>query len=295
MVKFMKNIFNLERVFKNENSSFSFLTLPLRFTKFTLLFILTFVVMIGLTSCKKEKTNQDLLSIVKQRGTIIAGVKFDSRPFGFIDADQKLKGFDIDLVREIAKRILGDENAVKFQQVTSSNRIFSLTTGSVDLVAATLTINSKRRQVIDFSSPYFIAGQAIMVPEKSAIKSVRNLNGKKVVVVLGSTSEKNIRELAPKATVEGFRTYTDAFSALRAGRADALTTDDTIITGFLIENPNFKILDERYTKEPYGLGFRKGVDTQSFQQAVNAVLEEIEADGTLDLLRKKWIHKYNNR
>jgi len=260
-----------------------------------LLLILTVAMMSGLTSCKKEVTNQDLLGVVKQRGVIVAGVKFDSKPFGFIDTDQKLKGFDVDLVREISKRVLGDENAVKFQQVTSSNRIFSLTTGSVDLVAATLTINTKRRQIIDFSSPYYIAGQAIMVPEKSDIKSARNLNGRKVIVVLGSTSEKNIRELAPRAIVQGFRTYTDAFSALRAGRADALTTDDTIITGFLAEDPNFKILNERYTKEPYGIGFKKGSDTQSFQNTVNTALDNIKADGTLELLRKKWVQKYNNR
>ncbi|MDD3012471.1 MAG: glutamate ABC transporter substrate-binding protein [Candidatus Gastranaerophilales bacterium] len=288
----MKNIFNTNLHAKTLTRGCNPLLNKISWNSF-LLFILTVVMITGLTSCKKENPAQDLLSVVKQRGTILAGVKFDSKPFGFIDTDQKLKGFDVDLVKEIAKRILGDENAVKFQQVTSSNRIFSLSTGSVDLVAATLTINPKRRQVIDFSSPYYIAGQAIMIPEKSNIKSVRNLNGRKVIVVLGSTSEKNIRELAPKAMVEGYRTYTDAFSALRAGRADALTTDDTIITGFLAENPNFRMINERYTRELYGIGFKKSNDTQSFQNAVNTALEGIKADGTLELLRKKWIQKYN--
>lgn len=266
-----------------------------KITKFTLLFFLTAIIIIGLTSCKREKDSQNLLDSVKQRGIIVAGVKFDSKPFGFVDTDQKLKGFDVDLVREIAKRVLGDENAVKFQQVTSSNRIFSLTAGSVDFVAATMTINAKRKQIIDFSSPYYIAGQTIMIPKTSSIKSVRDLNGQKVIVVLGSTSEKNIRELAPRAKIEGFRTYTDAFSALRAGRANALTTDDTIIAGFLAEDNNFKMIKERYTKEPYGIAFRKGAETQSFQQAVNNALEDIKADGTLELLRRKWMQRYINR
>jgi len=275
MVKFMKNYIKL--------------------TKISLLLLMITAMLAGLTSCGKQKAGLSLFDTIKQRGTIIAGVKYDSRPFGFVDTDQQLKGFDVELIREIAKRLLGDPNAVKFQQVTSSNRIFSLTSGSVDMVAATMTINEKRKQIIDFSLPYYIAGQTIMIPKTSSIRSVKDLNDRKVIVVLGSTSEKNIRELAPKAIVEGFRTYTDAFSALRGRRADALTTDDTIIAGFLAEDPNFKMLKERYTVEPYGIGFRKGTDTQSFQQAVNNALQEIKADGTLDRLTKKWVGKYNNR
>lgn len=248
------------------------------------------IIILTISGCGLHKKNGDLLKQVMSKKQIIAGVKFDSKPFGFIDSDQKVKGFDVDLVREIAARILGDKNAVKFQQVTSSNRIFSLTSGSVDMVAATMTINSKRSQIIDFSMPYYTAGQTIMVPKTSNIKTVKDLNGKRVVVVLGSTSEKNIRELAPKTIIEGFRTYTDAFSALRTGRADALTTDDTIISGFILEDHNYKMLKQRFTKEPYGIGFRKDKDTLGFQRAVNIALENIKADGTLEKIRKKWMN-----
>lgn len=257
-------------------------------SRFALLSLIC-LMLFALTACQVVKPKQNILDKVKASGKITAGVKFDSKPFGFIDKDQQLKGFDIDLIKEISKRILGSENIVDFQQVTSSNRIFSLTSGAVDLVAATMTINPQRSQIIDFSSPYYIAGQAIMVPKNSNIKSVKDLNGKKVLVVLGSTSEKNIRELAPQAIIQGFRTYTDAFSALRAGRGDALTTDDTIITGFIAEDQRFIMLKERYTKEPYGIGFKKGEDTKSFQRAVNIALEEISADGTLEKIRKKWL------
>ena len=254
------------------------------------LVLLTAFASVALTGCI-SKPKGDLLNQVKLKKEIVAGVKFDSKPFGFIDSDQSLKGFDVDLIREVAKRILGDPNAVKFQQVTSSNRIFSLTSGSVDLVAATMTINNKRSQIIDFSTPYYIAGQTIMIPKNSPIKTPKDLNNRRVVVVLGSTSERNIRELAPRAIIQGFRTYTDAFSALRMGRADALTTDDTIIAGFVSEDPNFIMLKQKFTREPYGIGFRKGKETQSFQRAVNIALEDIKADGTLDQIRRKWMGK----
>jgi len=260
-------------------------------SKLVKLFSIITVCIIVLTACKAKEPEKDLLTKVKENNKIVAGVKFDSKPFGFIDTDQQLKGFDVDLVREIAKRILGDENAVEFKQVTASSRIFALTSGSIDLIAATMTINDKRKQIIDFSIPYFESGQAVMVKKDSKINTIKDLNGKKVVVVLGSTGEKNIRLLAPEAIVQGYRTYTDAFSALQADRADAMTTDDTILAGFVLDDPNYKLLKTRYTKEFYGIGFRKSENTQSFQTAVNIALEQIKADGTLQRLTDKWMPK----
>ncbi|MEI8388781.1 MAG: transporter substrate-binding domain-containing protein [bacterium] len=254
-----------------------------------LLTLLCFIFLFGLTGCVKKKNAKDLLKTVQEREKIIVGVKYDTKPFGFVDKDQNIKGFDVDLSREIAKRVVGDENAVEFQQVTSSNRILSLTSGTVDLVAATMTINPKREQIIDFSRPYYIAGQAIMVSKKSSIKSLKDLSGKCVIVVLGSTSEINIRQLVPDVKILGFRTYTDAFSALKSGRGDALTTDDAIIYGFLSEDSSFKMLKDRLTREPYGIGFKKGVDTQLFQDAVNFALEQIMQDGTLKRIQRKWM------
>jgi len=255
---------------------------------------LCFFLIFGLTGCVKKKATKDLLKTAKDRGKIIIGVKYDTKPFGFIDKDQKLKGFDIDLGREIAKKIIGNENAVEFQQVTSSNRIFSLTSGTVDLIAATTTITPKRQRIIDFSRPYYIAGQAIMVPKNSPIKRLEDLSGKCIIVVLGSTSEINIRQLVPDVKVLGFRTYTDAFFALKSGRGDALTTDDTIIYGFLSEDPNFRMLKDRITREPYGIGFKKGENTQAFQEAVNLALEQIMQDGSLKRIQRKWMVDFLN-
>ncbi len=255
--------------------------------KFIIVFSGLLLLLTITTGCeKKQKT--DLLQAIKSRGKIIAGVRYDTKPFGFINEKQDVKGFDVDLCKELARRILGDENAVEFQQVTSSNRIFSITSGTVDFAAATMTITPKRQKIIDFSIPYYIAGQAIMVPKDSSIKSIRDLSEKKIIVVLGSTSEKNIRRVFPKAAVLGFRTYTDAFSALKNGRGDVLTTDDTIIYGFIAENPDFIMLEERLTREPYGLGFKKGIEIRSLKEAVNLALRTMIEDGTLVNLEKKW-------
>ncbi len=262
--------------------------------KFLIIFTgLLFIPILANGCTKKQET--ELLQTIQSRGKMIVGVRYDTKPFGFINEKEEVKGFDVDLCKELAKRILGDENAIEFQQVTSSNRIFSITSGTVDFAAATMTITNKRERIIDFSIPYYIAGQAVMVPENSNIQSIGDLSGKKIIVVLGSTSEKNIRELFPAAMVLGFRTYTDAFSALKNGRGDALTTDDTIIYGFISENKGFKMLDERLTRESYGLGFKKGKEVSSLIETINFTLQEMMEDGTITGLEEKWTSDLNKK
>ena len=109
------------------------------------------LILTTITACTPQnQNNEDLLDKIKTRGYIIAGVKYDARPFGFVDQDQELKGFDIDLLKEITKRLLGDKNKIEFRQVTSATRIPELTSSNIDVVAATMTINEKRKMVINF-------------------------------------------------------------------------------------------------------------------------------------------------
>jgi len=248
--------------------------------------------MIFLTGCSlggSDKPQLDTLGRIKERGKIVVGVKYDSKPFGFLDKNNQVQGFDIDVARELARTILGDPNAVEFKQVTSSNRIFMLTSDAIDMVVATMTINPKRLEVVDFSQPYYIAGQAIMIPQNSPIRGVKDLNNRKVIIVLGSTSEKNIRMMAPDAIIQGFRTYNDAFSALKAGRGEALTTDDSILYGFLDADNGYKILPERYTKEPYGIAIKKGPDTETLRMTIDEALYQMQKDGTLKQIKHKWV------
>lgn len=265
----------------------------MKFPRRLILFVISILFIIGITGCA-QKQEQDFFTKVKERGKLIVGVRYDAKPFGFIDQDEQVKGFDIDLCREIAYRLLGSRDAIEFKQVTSSNRIFSITSGSVDFVAATMSITPKREQIIDFSNPYYIAGQAVMVPKNGKIENINDLAGKKIIVSLGATSEMNIRRLFPTAEILGFRTYTDAFSALRTGRGDAMTTDDTIIYGFLLENPEFTMLKERLTREPYGLGFKKGRETYVLRETINNILKSMTEDGTMRIFEEKWIGNLDN-
>lgn len=253
-----------------------------------IVYFLIFGLSAFLSGCKKEESS-DCLDKILARDKVIVGVKFDTKPFGYIDENQNLSGFDVDLAKYISKNLLGSENKIEFKQVTPSNRILALNSGQIDMIIATMTVTDQRKEVIDFSIPYYIAGQAILVPEKSDITSMSDLNGKKVIIIFGSTAEKNTRLAAPEAKILGYKTYTGGYSALKQGRADAITSDDTILMGFAIQDKSVKLLPKRYSKEPYAIGFKKGESSKRLRERVDLILDEMVKSGELNQLKRKWV------
>lgn len=256
--------------------------------KKTLIFLFLSTILL-FTGCTQNNKNNDALDKILQRGKIIVGVKFDTKPFGYINENKQLTGFDIDLAKEISKSIFGEENKVEFKQVTPSNRILALDSGKIDMVIATMSITPQREQIVDFSIPYYMAGQAILVPKFSKITSLSDLNNKKAIVVFGSTAEKNLRLIAPEANIIGFKTYTSAYKALKEGKADAITSDDTILMGFAMNDSSVKLLPQRFTKEPYAIGFKKSETTDRLKKKINFILNEMYSSGELTRLKEKWL------
>ena len=229
------------------------------------------------------------LTAIKARGKLIAGVKYDVRIFGYLNPETNaVEGFDVDLAKAVAKRIFGDENKIEFQEAISANRIPYLNEGKVDVIFSTMTANATRAEQIEFSDTYYVAGQSLLVPINSAIASVKDLAGKKVGTVSGSTSEKNIRGFAPQATVELFAKYGEAVQAMDAGRVDVVTTDDIILLGFAKDAPDkFKVVGGQFTQEPYAAGMKKG--NTELQAEVNAAIRDLISSGQYATLYKKWI------
>ena len=254
-----------------------------------LLSILALCFIVLITGCTKKEDNIDTLAKIQQRGKIIIGVKFDTKPFGYMNEKQELVGFDIDLAKYIAKSILGDENKIEFKQVTPSNRILSLNSGQVDMIIATMTITKQRRAVIDFSLPYYVTGQAVLVPKNSQITSMNDLNGKRVIIIFGSTAERNLRLIAPESDIIGFRTYTSGYSALKQGRADAMASDEAILMGFALSDNSVRLLPKRYSQEPYGMAFKKGRTSATLKNQVNLIIDDMVRSGELKQLKNKWI------
>ncbi len=226
------------------------------------------------------------LDDVKKRGTLIAGVKTDFPPFGYVDSSGKNLGFDVDVAHLFAKALFDDENKVELVAVTSGNRIPFLQSGKIDIIIASVTVTDERRQVVEFSEPYFMSGGLLLVPKNSSIKGVEDLAGKTVAVIQGAIQDKDIEQLAPKANRVKFGKVSEAVLAVKGGRADAFCQDDILILTLAKENPDLKPVGKPFTPRPYGIAVRKG-DVE-FIKWVDGQFDKMKKDGTYDKLWKKY-------
>ncbi|MVP02382.1 ABC transporter substrate-binding protein [Paenibacillus lutrae] len=231
------------------------------------------------------------LEAIKKRDKLVVGVKYDTNLFGLKDPGTgQVNGFDIDIAKAIAKKLLGDENKIELKEVTSKTRIPMLNKGDIDAIIATMTISEERKKEVDFTDVYFKAGQSLLVKKGSPIKSIDDVKGKKgikVLAVKGSTSAKNIREKAPDAQVLEFENYQEAFTALKSGKGEALTTDNAILFGMMKQDANYEVVGGTFTDEPYGIAIRKG--DAEFVKAVNDTLKEMKDSGEYAKIHEKWI------
>jgi aspartate/glutamate/glutamine transport system substrate-binding protein len=263
--------------------------------KFLLLTVVALMSVMILAACNSEGDNtnaskdaESVLENIKQRDKIIFGVKYDTKLFGLKNPSSgDVEGFDIDVAKQLAKEILGDENKVEFVEVTSKTRIPLLNKGDIDAIIATMTITEERRKEVDFTEVYFEAGQSLLVKKGSPVQSIDDLTKETTVLaVKGSTSTDNIREVAPDAPVLEFENYAEAFTALKAGKGVALTTDNSILLGMASEDDSFELVGGTFTDEPYGIAVKKG--EQEFLDALNDSLETLKANGEFDTVYNNW-------
>ena len=225
---------------------------------------------------------------IQKSHKMVWGVKGDTKLMGLMNIKTgKLEGFDVDMAKEITKRV--DPKAKpELTQITSGTRIPMLLNGNIDAIIATMSITPDRAKVVDFSNRYFNAGQAILVKKGSGIKNIRDLNkpGARILAVTGSTSGVTVKKFAPKAKVVSLSDYATALTALKAGQGDALTTDNGILYGMAAGAKNLEVVGGTFTQEPYGVAMDK--HNPKLVKAVNKAIAEIKVDGTYAKLAHKW-------
>jgi glutamate transport system substrate-binding protein len=212
-----------------------------------------------------------------EAGKITVGTKFDQPLFGQVGPDGVPVGFDVEIAKIIASELGIDEENIEWVESVSANREPFIENGQVDIVVATYTINDKRKEVVSFAGPYFLAGQSIMVlADNEDIKSEDDLVGQPVCSVSGSTPAEKLVEIG--ALPELTDGYDKCLEPLRQGKVVAVSTDNVILAGLVAQNEGeFKVVGEPFTEEPYGIGLAK--DDTDFRMWINDVLEEAYEDG----------------
>ncbi len=181
------------------------------------------------------------LDEIKEDGKIKIGVFSDKNPFGYVDENGEVQGYDVYFAKRIGKDLLGSEDAVEFVYVEAANRVEYLESAKVDIILANFTVTDERAEKVDFALPYMKVSLGIVSPDANEITDVEQLNGKTLIVVKGTTAETYFGENYPDINLLKFDEYQEAYDALLDGRGDAFSTDNTEVLAWALQNPGFTV------------------------------------------------------
>ena len=195
----------------------------------------------------------------------------------------EFEGIDIETAQAIADK-LGLE--LQIDDMDFDAALLSVQQGKADIVMAGVTVTDERKAVMDFSDSYATGIQSIIVPEGSDIASPDDLAGKKIGTQRGTTGYIYCSDDFGDDSVVAYDDGLTAVQALNNGQVDAVVIDNAPAKEFIAANPGLKILDTSYAEEDYAIGMAKN---SPLEDAVNSVLEELKADGTLQAIVDKYI------
>ena len=211
---------------------------------------------------------------------IRVGVKFDQPGLSQKNLSGALEGFDIEIIKVIAKGLGLDESKVEWVETSSSNREPFLQQGKVDMIVASYGVNEKRKKVVSFAGPYVTNGQDVMVKKgnPTGLKDVKGLAGQKTCVINGSEGQAAVEEHSPQADMVGFDVISKCLAALKNGSVVGVVTNTHILAGLVAKDPqDFELLNKPFTSGTWGIGIAHG-DT-AFCEFINGELTKAAADG----------------
>lgn len=228
------------------------------------------------------------IKAILSRGRLMVGVKADVPKFGYQELGGGFEGLEIDLAKVLAKKLLGDENAVGFTAVTAATRGPLLDTGELDAIIATFTIKPDRILQYEFSKPYFVDAIGLLVKKDSGITGFADLNGKNIGVAQSATTKAALEaagaEKGYTMTFLEFPSYPDIKAALDSGRIDCFSVDKAILMGYV--DDTVTLLPDSFASQPYGIAVKKG--NTELMGVINGMIAEMRASGEMDALVAKW-------
>lgn len=233
-------------------------------------------------------TDGPAVEAIRKRGRLVVGVDQNSYLWGFRDpATGQITGFDIDIVKAVARAILGDASKVQYLTVPTAQRIRVIQQHKVDMVVRTMTVNCQRITQVAFSTAYFEAGQQLLVPKGSSIDGFDDsLRGRTVCTAKGSTGLARLRQGAHGARVLTVDNQLDCLVRVQLGLADAVFTDNALAAGQAAQDPWMHLVGRPVTKEPYGVAMN--LDAPDLVRRVNQVLAAYRRGGP----NSPWMRSY---
>lgn len=236
------------------------------------------------------------LDRIRDRHAIVFAYRDGAAPFSFKDRDGRVRGYTVELCEAIAHAIERDLGLPKLEirwvPVDAADRIDAIAGGRADAECGTTTISLSRMERVDFSVPIFVDGGALAVRPQSPVRTLADLNGRRVAVIGGTTTERALRAALgvadAKATLVPVAKPEEGAAALREGRADAYAGDRIVLTQLMLRSPDaLAILPDDFSFEPYAIMLRRG--DPDFRLAVNRALVAAYKRGGIDPIFQRWL------
>jgi polar amino acid transport system substrate-binding protein len=226
-------------------------------------------------------------SEIKSRGTLKIAVKDNLRPLGFTDQNGNLAGLEIDLARKLAEELLGNKQALELIPVGNKERLQVVLDEQVNLAIAKVTVTTPRSRIVDFSPYYYLDGTGI-ITKNSQIENINDLTRSKISVLKNSATIAVIKNQLPQATLIGVDSYQAALKLIETKQAEAFAGDRSILTGWIQEYPNYKLLPERLSGEALAIVMPKGLQYQELRSQVDRAIARWQQSGWLQKRIKYW-------
>ncbi|THB73221.1 MAG: amino acid ABC transporter substrate-binding protein [Desulfobulbaceae bacterium] len=234
--------------------------------------------------CTSMAVAEDLAMVTK-KGEIRMAMSGQYPPFNFVNDKNELTGFDVEIGKEVAKRIGVEGTPLS---TAWDGIIAGLLANKYELICGSMAITEERLKSIDFTDPYYRSGAQLFVKKGSSIASVKDLDGKKVGVTLGTTYEKWVRENIANADVRTYKGVPDMILEVTTGRIDGFITDK-IVGALAIKKNNVPIAlaGDLLYEEKMGIALRQ--NNPGLKAAMNAALAGMKEDGTYKAISMKWL------
>jgi ABC-type amino acid transport substrate-binding protein len=194
-------------------------------------------------------------------------------------------GFDIELMEAITEKM---GRKAEFQDTSFETIFRDVAQGKFEAVISAATITEEREQAVDFSNPYYLSEQAVLVKEGSDIESLEDLEGKTVAAQQGTTGLELAKEELGGSEIRPYPEGPDAVNALKAGTVEGVVIDAPVAQNAVEKSGGVEIAEKVPTEETYGIAVAQG-DTELLDE-INKALKEVEQDGTYDKIYEKWFH-----
>lgn len=224
-----------------------------------------------------------MVSCAPKAKVVTMGTNAEFPPFEYRDSD-KIVGIDADIAAQIA----ADKKVeLKIEDMSFDSLIAAVSSGKIDFAAAGMTVTEERKQNVDFSTPYYLASQMIIVKQDSKVAASADLAGKRIGVQQGTTGDTYCTDKIPTAKLERYNKGFEAIQALVQDKVDAVIIDSSPAKVFVSQNAGLKVLDEPLTQEEYAIAVKKG--NTKLLDSINATLKRLTDSGELDKTFAKYL------